>query len=139
MIHDIIPTNKRLHQIKIAPTDRCNECGRKDTLCDHLNECGDSQETWTQTKIIIARMLRASPVQIPEDWLLRPSVCIWPPQRHRAVLWVLSRYVYFRTHYQPSLTANELMDFYRRSRWKLYLTSSKRNQVANYLTVLDGT
>ena len=132
-----IPTNERLHRIKIVATDRCNECGRKGTLCHRLNECGEGQETWTRTKIILSRVLRASPMQIPDNWLLRPSFLIWPPQLHRAVLWVLSRYVYFRAHYQPALTANELMDFYRRSRWKLYQTPRRRNQVANYLTVID--
>jgi len=83
VIHDIIPTNERLGRNKIAPTDRCHECGRKDTLCHRLNECGEGQETWTRTKTIIASMLRANPVQIPEDWLLRPSFRIWPPQRYR--------------------------------------------------------
>ena len=31
IIHDIIPTNERLHRIGIAPADLCNECNQKDT------------------------------------------------------------------------------------------------------------
>jgi len=62
VIHDIIPTNEQLNRLKIAPKDRCNECGRKDTLCHRLIECREGQETWTRTKTIIARKLRASPV-----------------------------------------------------------------------------
>ena len=30
------------------------------------------------------------PSRIPQDWILRPQFHIWPPQRHRAVLWLLA-------------------------------------------------
>jgi len=31
VIHDIIPTNERLHRIRISRTDLCIECNQKDT------------------------------------------------------------------------------------------------------------
>ena len=97
VIHDIIPTNERLHHIKISPTDNCNECNNKDTLIHRLTECGESITNWEWIKKIIARMLRTSPMNVPQEWLLHPHFCLWPPQRQQAVLWLLSRYV---TRYQ---------------------------------------
>ena len=137
VIHDIIPTNDRLHRIKIAPTDICTECGRKDTISHRLKECGEGQNTWERIKAIIARMLRTSPVYIPDEWLMRPSLRIWPPRRLKGILWVLSRYVHFRIHHPPLQNANEMMDFLRRSKWKLYQKPNRRDIVANYLIVLD--
>ena len=59
-------------------------------------------------------------------------------QRHRAVLWVLSRYVTYRTHHHRNLTQHDLMDFLRRSEWKLFQPPNRHNGVANFLTVLDS-
>ena len=82
-------------------------------------------------------MLRTSPLYIPDEWLMRPSLRIWPPRRLKAILWVLSRYVHFRIHYPLLQNANEMMDFLRRSKWKLYQKPNRRDIVANYLIVLD--
>ena len=35
VIHDILPTNVRLHKIRISPTDKCNNCGMHDTIAPH--------------------------------------------------------------------------------------------------------
>jgi hypothetical protein len=40
VIKDILPTNEKLHRIRIAPTDRCRHCNRKETLLHRLTECG---------------------------------------------------------------------------------------------------
>jgi hypothetical protein len=85
VINDIIPTNVRLHRIKMASTDTCKECGEVDTLLHRLTECGEGKTIWDWTQKIIARMLSTSPSNIPRDWLLRPKFCLWPPQRQRAV------------------------------------------------------
>ena len=45
VIHDIIPTNIRLHRIKMSPTDTCKDCGSKDTLGHRLTECGEGTTT----------------------------------------------------------------------------------------------
>jgi len=71
------------------------------------------------------------------DPLIRPQMNLWPPQRLRAVLWLLARYVSFTTERRRSQNPLELMDFLRRSRWKLYQRSHRKKQVADSLTVLD--
>jgi len=96
VINDIIPTNERLHRISMAPTDICKECNNKDTLLHQLTECGESKAIWDLTQKVIARMLRTSPSNIPHEWLMCPQFCLWPPQRQRAVLWVLSQHMVYR-------------------------------------------
>ena len=59
------------------------------------------------------------------------------PQRHPAVLWVLARYVTFRMNQPCHLTQQDLMDFVRISKWKMYQLKSRSKNVANFLTVLD--
>ena len=36
VIHDIIPTDVKLHRIKMSPTDNCKYCGSKDTFGHRL-------------------------------------------------------------------------------------------------------
>ena len=43
IIHDIVPTKERLHKIRIAPTENCRLCDRKDTLLHRLAEFGDDR------------------------------------------------------------------------------------------------
>ena len=119
-IHDILPTNERLHRIKMSPTDVCEECDKKDTLIHRLNECGEGQPMWEWTRKVTARMLRTIPARIPNEWLLRPQFYLWPPQRQRTVMWVLSRFVTFRLNQQRGPRLHDLMDFLRRSKWKMY-------------------
>ena len=137
VIHDIIPTNIRLHRIKMSPTDTCKDCGSKDTLGHRLTECGEGTTTWGRTKSIIARILRISAANIPDEWLLCPQFRQRPPQQHRAVLWVLAQYVTFWTNHPCHLTQQDLMDFMRSSKWKMYQQTSRAKNVANFLTVLD--
>jgi hypothetical protein len=37
IIHDLIPTNERLTKIRLSPTEKCNQCNRKDTIQHRLN------------------------------------------------------------------------------------------------------
>ena len=131
VIHDIFPMNVRLHRIKMSPTDTFKDCGSKDSIGHHLTECGEGLTTWGWAKSIIARTLRTTAANI------RPQISLWPPQRHRAVLWVLARYVSFRMNHPCNLTRQDLMDFKRRSKWKLYQLSSRPKKVSNFLTVID--
>jgi len=41
VIHDIVPTNERLHAIRLVESDRCRHCGRRDTLVHGLTECNE--------------------------------------------------------------------------------------------------
>jgi hypothetical protein len=61
-------------------------------------------------------MLRTSSTQIPQEWIVRPQFSLWPPQRHRATLWLLARYVTFSMNRSHSHNPNDLMDFLSRSR-----------------------
>ena len=137
IVHDIIPPNGRLHKIRIAPTDLCNECNQKETLIHRMTECGENAANWKRIQNHIARMLRVAPENIPHEWLIRPQMNLWPPQRHRAVLWLLTRYVSYTTERRRSQNPLELMGLLKRSRWKLYQRPHRRRQVANFLTVLD--
>ena len=83
-------------------------------------------------------LLCTIPAYIPHEWLLRPHYRLWPPQRHRALMWVLSRYVILRSHHHRILTPHDLMDFLQRSKFLLYQLSNRHNRVVNFLTVLDS-
>jgi hypothetical protein len=139
IIHDIVPTKERLHKIRIAPTENCHLCVRKDTLLHRLAECGDGRYQWEWKKKRLAIMLRTDPRWTPEEWLLRPHFTHWPPQRQRAVLWVLAQFVGFRSHLERNLTFQDYVDFLRLSKYKFY-RKRKRNRVTrvgNYLNILE--
>jgi len=137
VIHDIIPTNERLHRIRIAPTDKCRHCDRQDTILHRLTECGDGERIWKWTRQRLAHVLRTIPGRIPSEWLLRPHFTLWPPTRRRAVQWILANLVFFRTQMQRELTLHDLMDFMKRTKWKMYQRKNRRECVANYLLVID--
>jgi hypothetical protein len=135
-IHDIIPTRARLHKIQLAHTNICENCKQTDTLQHRLTECGEGLRMWIWTQKRTAIMLRTEPKHISADWLLHPTIQLWPPQRQRATLWTLANYVVYRLQQQRSLTLQDYFDFLRRSKWKLYHTRNRENTVGNYVSVL---
>ena len=137
IIHDIIPTNECLYKIRIAPTENCRFCGRKDTLHHRLAECGVGQYEWEWTRQLLAIMLRTEPRWVPDEWLLRPYFTLWPPQRQRAVLWVLAHFVIFRSQLERNQTFQNYIDFLWRSKWNLYRKRNRITQVGNYLRILE--
>jgi hypothetical protein len=82
-------------------------------------------------------MLRTDPKRVPADWLLRPQFKLWPPQRHRALLWVMANLVVFRIHQGRDLTLHDYLDFLRLAKWKLYQTNDRTACVGKYLTNID--
>jgi len=46
VIHDIQPTNERLHTKKLSDTAQCRECGDKDTIMHRLTDCGTGNAIW---------------------------------------------------------------------------------------------
>jgi len=72
VIHDVIPTNARLHRIRLMDTDNCTQCGRQDTVLHRLTECGVEQEIWEWTRTRIARIRRTDPRHVTTEWFLRP-------------------------------------------------------------------
>jgi hypothetical protein len=95
VIHDIVPTNERLRHIKMAPTDACRSCALKDARQRRLTFRGGGRDIWAYAKALMTRMLRATPTQIPDDWILRPQFQLWPPKRRNVILWVLANVVLF--------------------------------------------
>ena len=78
VFHDIIPTNARLHRIRLMDTDNCTQRGRQDIMLHRLTECGVGQEIWEWTRTQTARIRRTDPRRVPTEWLLRPCFQLWP-------------------------------------------------------------
>jgi hypothetical protein len=136
VIHDIIPTNARLHKIRIAPTDKCVECGMSNTIEHRLIECGEGQRMWEWTRMKIAKLMRTSMNRIPRGWLMRPQDVLWPPTRRRSVMWMIANMVLFRVEYPRKTNLKEYTNFMRERKRQLYLRHDRRRPVANYLCVV---
>jgi len=105
VIHDILPTNARLHRVNVTQSNTCLRCVSTDTLEHLLTACGEGQLIWNHAKSLLARMLRTSPAHIPEDWLLRPHFHIWPPK------WTLANVIIFRLQQLTTPALKDFMDF----------------------------
>jgi hypothetical protein len=90
VVHEIVPTNERLAAKRITDTDRCTRCDRLDTLTHRIIACQEEEGIWTWNKGKIAQILRIDPRHIPADWALRPTLKVWRPQRHAAIIWILA-------------------------------------------------
>ena len=135
VVHDRVPSNERLHVIRLVQSDRCRHCGRRDTLIHRLTECNEGTAIWLWTRERVAQMLRTDPRRIPADLCLRPHFQFWPPQRHKAILWLLAHLVMYRIQQQRHLSLLDY-DFFRRARWKSYRAAGRMQQVGNYLSIL---
>ena len=65
------------------------DTGRRDILVHRLTECNEGTAIWLWKREIIAQMLRTDQRRIPADWCLRPHFQFWPPQRLKAILWLV--------------------------------------------------
>jgi hypothetical protein len=133
VIHDILPTNWRLHTIRLTDSALCSTCGQRDTLM----HSAEGLEIWEWTRKRIFWILRMDPVWIPYEWTLRPHFHIWPPRRHRAVLWIIAHTVWYRVQESRTPSAHEYLDFLRRARWKAYQDTGRVKNVGNYLAILE--
>jgi hypothetical protein len=120
VIHEIIPTNVRLHKIRLVDTENCTRCGTQDTMLHCFTECGVGKDIWESTRTQIARMQRTVINRIPTDWLFRPCFKTWPRQRHQAMLWFLAYKVVYQVNQRRTLSVTEYVDLMRRTRWKTY-------------------
>jgi hypothetical protein len=89
---------------------------------------------WTKRRI--ALFLRTDPANIPPDWTTRPQFQLWPPKRHRAVLWILTRLVWYRIKEGRTWSEQDYSDFLRRTRWKAYQAKRRQECVGKYLQIL---
>jgi hypothetical protein len=120
VIHDILLTNERLHTIRLTNSVLFSTCGERDTTMHRITECGEGRKIWEWTRQRIAWILRMDPARIPQEWTLRPQFHIWPPRRHRAVLWITAHKVWYRLRESRTSSAQQYLDFLRRARWKAY-------------------
>jgi len=67
VVHNIISTNERLRAIRLAESDRCTRCERRDTLTHRLTECNEGTVIWQWTKERIAWILKMDPRYIPAE------------------------------------------------------------------------
>ena len=135
VLHDLLPTNTRLHRIQLAETENCTLCGEKDTTVHRLTECGAAEEIWEWTRIRLAAIHRTDRRRIPPEWLLGPSFRFWP-QRHLATLWILANLVHYLVQNRRTMSLEEYIDYLRRSRWKKYQENKRWETVGNYLEIL---
>jgi hypothetical protein len=137
VIHDILHARMRLLAIRLDANDLCISCNAQDTLQHRITWCREGVAQWTWTRQLPASMLQTDPLPVPEDWLYRPQFRLWPPQRHRATLWVQAHLLAFRTQRNRALTPHNYHDFLKRSRRKLYQRLNRMSLVGDYLSVLD--
>ena len=50
VIHDILPTQDRLHKIRLSPTNKCRNCQEPDTMAHRIVTCGNARKIWQWTK-----------------------------------------------------------------------------------------
>ena len=136
VIQDILPTNERLHKIRLVESPLCGHCGEPDTVQHRITACGEGASIWLWTKRRIEWILRIDPAHIPQDWTKRPQFRLWPPQRHRAVIWILAQMIWYRIKESLACTEQDYCNFLRRTRWKAYQAKHRRTNVGSYLEIL---
>ena len=60
VIHELVPTNEHLADIRLADTTRCTDCGIVDTLKHRITECGKGPVIWNCTRDRIAALIRVN-------------------------------------------------------------------------------
>ena len=114
----------------------CPTCGERDNIMHRVTECGEGRTVWEWTRRRIAWILPMDPVTIPNEWTIRPQFKLWPPRRHRAVLWILAHRVWYRVRGIRPPSEREYFDFLRRAHWKANQDAQLVSKVGNYLSCL---
>ena len=148
VIHDLTPTKERLAAIHLSETNRCNTCGDDDTMqhcltqCgadgtmqNRLTQCGASKLIWNWTRQRIAAITITNPLDVPEEWALRPDFHIRSLQRNKAVVWLLAHLVAYHIQGQRRMSLLDYMDFMRQARWKADSRPIGYTVVGSHLTV----
>ena len=136
VIHDLLPTNTRLHRIRLVETEDCTMFGKKDTTVHRLTECGAGEDIWQWTRIRLATIDRTDRKRTPPGWPLAPSFRFWPRQRHLATLWIPANLAYCLLQNRRTMSLEEYSDFLHGGRWKNYQGKKRWETVGNYLEIL---
>jgi hypothetical protein len=135
VVHNILPTNERLHTINLNPDERCKTCQERDTLIHRITGCTETWNIWKWTKNRIARYLRTKPREAQENGqYFLTDYTLWPRQRHNATTWILGNMIWYVT---ANMATPTLMDYMRRTRWKVHNKRHHKQHCGNYLQVLD--
>ena len=73
VLHDLLPTNTRLHRIRLVETEDCTLCGKKDTTIERLADYGVGEEMWKWTRRELAARHRTAWRRLPPGWFLGPN------------------------------------------------------------------
>ena len=95
---------------------------------DSSAECTEGTEIWRWTRFRIAIILRTDPQHIQTEWTVRPSFHFWPPQRHGAILCILT-HVLYRIQHRNRVSPTDFAYFMRRARWKAYHTAPRQEKL----------
>jgi len=125
-----------LAAINRSETNLCSTCGEDDTIQRRLTQCGASKLVWNWTRERIAAITSTNPLDVPEEWAVRPDFHIRPPQMHKAIMWMLAHLVDYHIQGQRRISLLDYIDFMRQARWKADSRSTRRTAVGSYLTVL---
>jgi hypothetical protein len=134
--HSVYTTQVRLNKIRLAPTDLCILCNNTDTLQHRLTECGEGQQIRELTQKHNALILRTDWRRISAGWMLQPSLKLWPQQKHRAVLWLLAKFVLYRLQTRRTPIFTDYYDFLCRVRWKIDRVRNREKCVGKSLNVI---
>jgi hypothetical protein len=77
------------------------------------------------------------PRLIPDERTTKPQFQIWPPQRHRAILWLVAQITLYRGQGRRDLIPIDYMDSLRRHRCKIYQHHKRRELVGNYPRIIN--
>jgi hypothetical protein len=119
IIHDILPTNHRLHNINRHANGKCKYCQEEDTVLHRYTTCTETHPIWTWTRKHIACYLRTNIKDILDEWICAPDFELQPIQRHNATIWLLGQMLCY-VHNNHSLTMKDYLDFLKRARLKEY-------------------
>ena len=136
VIQDILPTNARLRRIRLVGSPLCHHFGEPDTIQHRVTGCGEGARIWNWTKRRITWILRTDPYHKPPDCTTRFQFQLWPPQRHRAVFWILAQMLWYRINEVRACTEQDYSDFLGRTSWKAYQAKLRQKCVRNYLEIL---
>jgi hypothetical protein len=132
-----ITDKRKLNKIHLSPMDICKHCNSLDTIQHRITDSGEGKETWEWTSDKMAMIMRIDPRYMPKEWEVRPYFRLWPPKKHRTILWIIATVVLYRGQRRRELTHIDFMDFLRRHKWKMYQHPKRGEQVGNYLSVFD--
>ena len=88
LVHDIIPTNERLHRIHLSQTDRCTRCNRWDTALHRATACGNAADVWAWLRATLANLTGQPVTTFQQDFVVRPDQKLNSKNTHCTVMWL---------------------------------------------------